>query len=177
MQDLRAQIEGLYFKNFGGKTCKKFSGSLTVELIRQRLKKSGIPVSPRDVFIKGLGIEIDLVIPRPGILPAYNVIYNPEDVTAALEVKYRGAFGSQALDNTKANFQRIQQLDKRIQCIYVTVVETIGYKWAVTRKNLGFPAYTLYWYSNKTQEYRPSEDWEKLVNRLTQAIRNLQESA
>ena len=177
MQDLRTQIEYLYSENFGEATCKKFSGTLTVELIRQRLRKNGIPVSPRDVFIKGLGIEIDLLIPRPGILPAYNVIYRPEDVIAALEVKYRGAFGSQALENTKANFERIKQLDKRVQCIYVTVVETIGYKWAVTRKNLGFPAYTLYWYSNKTQEYRRSKDWEKLVDRLTQTIRNSQERA
>lgn len=173
MKDLRTQIEDIYFENFGGETCKKFSGTLTVELIRQRLKKSGIPVSPRDVFIKGLGIEIDLVIPRPGTLPAHNIIYNPEDVVAALEVKYRGAFSSQALDNTKANFQRIKQVDKRIQCIYVAVVETRGYKWAVTRKNLGFPAYTLYWYSNKTHEHQPSRDWEKLVNRLAQAIKNL----
>jgi len=34
--------------------CKKFSGTLTVETIRNALKEKGIFTSPRDVFIEGL---------------------------------------------------------------------------------------------------------------------------
>jgi len=169
MNNLREEIERIYNKAYP-EFCKKFSGALTVELIRDHLKREGIPVSPRDVFIKGLPLEIDLIIPRQNIRPAYNLLYKPENVVAVLEIKYRGAFGSQALENIKANFQRIRQFGKHIRCIYVTVIETRGYRWAVTRKNLGFPAYTLFWYSNKNQEYTQSNDWENLTAYLTQAI-------
>jgi hypothetical protein len=90
---------------------------------------------------------------------------------AVLEVKYRGSFGPDALERTRANFQRIKQFDSQIPCFYVTVIETRGYKWAVYRKNLGFPAYTLYWWSNKRKVYTESRDWDNLVSRLASIVK------
>ena len=174
MKDLRSQIEKIYEDNFD-ETCRKFSGALTVELIRQRLKKIGIPVSPRDVFIKGVPIEIDLLIPKPGARPGHNIIYEPEDVVAVLEIKYRGAFSREARDATRDNFRKIKRHNERIQCIYLAVTETRGYKWAVYQKDLGFPAYTLNWWSNTTKKHTQSRGWDKLVDRLSQAIKKYDE--
>ncbi len=169
MGDLREQIERIYEEAFPEEVCRKFSGALTIELIRKRLKERGIPVSPRDMFIQGLPLEIDLIIPKRSSRLVHNVLYRPEDVAAVLEIKYRGSFGSDALERTRANFQRIRQFSRQIQCFYVAVIETRGYKWAVYRKNLGFPAYTLYWWSNKSKVYAESKDWDKLVSRLASA--------
>ena len=169
MRDLLQEHKTVYCKTFEETYCKKFSGALAVELIRHDLKRAGIPVSPRDVFIKGVDIEIDLVIPKRGARPKYNLVYRPEDVVAALEVKYRGVFDNQGIDRIRANFHRIQRSNRQIQCLYVTVTETKGYKGAVYSTKLGYPAYTLYWYSDRTKEHRASGDWVKLLNRLAQA--------
>ena len=170
MGNLREEIERIYEEAFPDEVCRKFSGALTVELIRKRLKASGIPVSPRDVFIHGLPLEIDLIIPRRNSRLVHNILYRSEDIAAVLEIKYRGSFGSDALERTRANFQRIRQFSSQIQCFYVAVIETKGYKWAVYRKNLGFPAHTLYWWSNKSKVYTESKDWNKLVLRLASLI-------
>ncbi len=53
-------------QDFGVKS-KKFSGALTVELVREALLKEGFNVSERDVFIKGFPVEIDLLISKKGI--------------------------------------------------------------------------------------------------------------
>lgn len=83
-----------------------------------------------------------------------------------LEIKYRGAFGSQSLDTTRANFKLIKAKVKHVECIYLTIIETRGYKWAVYKNKLGFRAFTLYWWSNARREYQESSDWQKLVSLL-----------
>ena len=67
MNDFQLLHEIYYPKAVGfGVKCSKFTGALTIEVLRLHLKRNGIPVSRRDVFIKGVGIEVDLIIPRPG---------------------------------------------------------------------------------------------------------------
>jgi hypothetical protein len=161
--NLREEIESIYENTYPDSYVKKFSGALTVELIRRALKRRGIPVSKRDVFIENVPIEIDLIIPKKSARPKFDLIYKPSDVLAVLEIKYRGAFGSQGLESTQSNFRRIKQKLANVECIYLTVVETRGYKWAVYRKNLGFRAYTLFWWSDSRKDYFESRDWAKLV--------------
>jgi hypothetical protein len=46
--------------------CGKFGGAATVEIVKHGLSKEGISTSARDVFIKGVPLEIDLLVPRRG---------------------------------------------------------------------------------------------------------------
>jgi len=148
-----------------GVKCSKYAGAITVEFIRLALREHGISASPRDVFIKGVPIEIDLLVPRAGTSPENGILYRPEDVFIALEIKNSGAFGEETSRRIKKNFMTIQQHGEQIDCFYVTLAEREGYKWAITEGNLGFPAYTLFWYSGsgKNRRYEPSGDWQRLI--------------
>jgi hypothetical protein len=165
---LLERLEQTYDTAFEEVYCQKFSGALSVELIRHHLLKHGIPVSQRDVFIKNIPIEIDLVIPRRGASAKHRLLYEPDDVVAALEIKYRGAVGAKTLQTTRQNFKRITQDYKHIQCIYIAVNETATYKYAVRSASLGFPAYTLVWY--RGQKQTASTDWNRLIKRLSKAL-------
>jgi hypothetical protein len=155
-------------KDFGVK-CKKFSGALTIELFKHALENAGIIVSPRDIFIKGLDVEIDLAILKKGRRPKYETFFEPEDVLAALEIKAMGSFGENTITQTRDNFKLIHSINDNIYCAYVTLTERKGFKWAVTPENLGFPAYTLFWHKgNNVENAEPSGDYMSLVNKLQQ---------
>jgi hypothetical protein len=154
-------------KNFGAK-CSKHSGAVTVELIRHALKKHGIETSSRDVYIKGVPIEIDFLVVKLGVVPEHGLIYQPEDVLAAFEIKNSGTFGEKAVGSIKRCFSLIKQSNPKIYCAYVTIAERQSYKWAVREENLGSPAYTLFWHSGSDKKIRhePTGDWQRLVNDL-----------
>lgn len=161
-------------KNFGSR-CRKFAGTITVEIIKGALEKHGILASPRDVFIKGLPIEIDLLVPKRDIAPEHGILYDPQDVLAVLEIKNYGSFGESTINTIKKSFQRINQLNKEIYCAYVTLTERKDYKWAISRENIGFPSYTLFWHygSGKNFKIEPSGDWEKLVDDINRIVRGI----
>ena len=50
----------------------KFAGAATVEIVKQALADEELPTSVRDVFVKGLPVEWDLVVPRPLAQPLLN---------------------------------------------------------------------------------------------------------
>ncbi len=52
--------------------CNKFEGHLAVETLKQALADEGIASSARDVFVKGVPVELDLLIPRIGASPLFN---------------------------------------------------------------------------------------------------------
>ncbi|MCJ7457966.1 MAG: hypothetical protein MUP17_03115 [candidate division Zixibacteria bacterium] len=156
--------------NFG--TCAKFAGAVTVEIIKEALEKHGISTSPRDVFIKGIPIEIDLLIPKRGVLPKHGILYEPQDVLVVLEIKNRGSFGKETINNIKGNYHRIKQINKKITCVYVTLSERKGFPDRVTRKNTGFYSYTLFWHSGSGKNFKndPTDDWQKLLEKLNEII-------
>jgi len=158
-------------KNFGAK-CSKHSGAASVELIRHALKKHGIETSSRDVFIKNVPVEIDFLISKPGIVPEYGLLYQPNDVLVAFEIKNAGSFGQLTIENTKQCFSLIKASNPKILCAYVTIAERRSYKWAVHEENLGSPAYTLFWHSGSGLKLRhePSGDWQRLINDLRKLI-------
>jgi len=56
-----------------------------VEVIRQALLDDGIPVSSRDVFIRGIPIEFDLIVPRHDASPpADRILY---EATLSLQLQ------------------------------------------------------------------------------------------
>lgn len=159
-------------KNFGAK-CAKFAGAITVEIIKYAFENHGILTSPREVFIKGLPIEVDLLIPKRGVVPEHGILYKPQDVLVVLEIKNYGSFGESTINSIKKNFGLISQLNKEIYCAYVTLTERKEYKWAISRENIGFPSYTLFWHygSGKNFKIEPTGDWKKLLDDINKIIK------
>lgn len=159
-------------KNRFGEPCSKYSGAMTVEMFKAALEDHGIAASPRDVFIKGLPIEIDLVIAKPRVMPDYGLIYRARDVVVALEIKLAGSFGENGLHYIKHCFEEIKKVNPEIHCLYLTLMERKSYRWAVSEKNLGYPAYTLFWHSSseKNRTYESTGDWNKLTDHLKRII-------
>lgn len=148
--------------------CKKFSGAVTAQLLKQALEEHGIPSSARDVFIKEVPVEIDLLISKRGTTPEHGLLYRAEDVLVVFEVKNAGSFGESTIEKTGIDFQLVGASNPRIKCVYVTLTERRGYKWTVTEKNLGHPVYTLFWYrgSSVNRVDEASGDFRRLLDFL-----------
>lgn len=156
-------------KAFGTK-CGKYSGSLTTEIIRQALKDTGALVSARDVFIRGLPIEIDLIIHRRGITPENSLLYEPQDVLVTIEVKNSGSFGDKTIQVIRQNCEAIRQANNKIRCCYLTLSERKGYKWAISEANSGCESYTLFWHSGSGAKRldQPTGDWSRFLRNMRQ---------
>ena len=157
-------------REFGPK-CAKFSGAIAAEYVRAQLRNEGIAVSSPDVFIKGLPIELDLIVPRKGTIPRLGVLYESADVRAVLEVKNCGCFGEQAVKSVRTTFKRIRKRLPGVTCIYVTLEERPTYKCVVTDTDVGAPACTLAWHKDTNGPYWPTTDWRRLVSLLHKASR------
>ena len=149
-------------EQFGPK-CGKYAGAVTVEVFRGALMSIGHSVSPRDSFIRGIPIEVDMLIVRPDASPQHNCLYEPSDVLAAVEVKNYGSFGDATIAATKANFDRIRG-ETGVRCCYVTLAERRGFKWAITSENIGYPAFTLFTHTgSKNVQYHETGDWTRFI--------------
>jgi hypothetical protein len=125
--------------------CNKFAGAAATEILKEALASEGIPTSVRDVFINGLPIEWDLVVPRPHATPALNgLLYEPADVACALEIKLSGLHSQEDVPRMSRNFELAKSLG--VSCIYVTIGERESYRYRASSENLGFPAFTLMWH-------------------------------
>lgn len=89
-------------------------------------------------------MEIDLIIPKEGVMPSNGILYEPEDVLVAIEIKNQGSFGEKTQNRIRSNSERITKSNSKIKCYYVTLTENNRYKWAITDANVGFPTYTLF---------------------------------
>jgi len=154
-------------KDFGRK-CSKYAGAVCAELIKHSLSCHGITVSARDVFIDGVPIEVDLLIARNGVVPKHGLLYLPEDVRVVLEIKNSGVFEQGAISKIKHNFDAVRERNSAIACVYVTVGELKGYRYAVTTETLGYPAYTLFWQnsSQHNRKYEVTGQWDGLITEL-----------
>jgi len=148
-----------------GKKCAKYTGAITVELIRRALQDHGLRVSPRDVFILGVPIEIDLLIPKWKAEPRDCLLYTPADVLAVIEVKNRGSFGNATIQKIRNDFRAIREANPLIQCCYLTLSERKGYRWTVTDENCDADAYTMFWHSGgrKNETHDSTGDWDRFV--------------
>ena len=155
-------------ESFGLK-CAKYCGALTTEIIRQVLKNSGVRVSARDVFIRGLPMEIDLLIYKEGVIPENGILFEPDDVLATIEVKNAGSFGDKTIQTLKNNSDAIRKANGRIKCCYITLSERKGYKWAISDGNSACETYTLFWYSGSGAKRNdlPTGDWNRFLNNMS----------
>ena len=151
-----------------GVKCHKYTGALTVEFLRSAFAQYGIPTSHRDVFIKGVPVEIDIIIPKIAAVPAHGICYEADDVLAAIEVKSSGTFNKTTGENLRSCFNQIRGRSPSIWCAYVTLMERENFIHKITSDNLGFPAYTLFWHteSKRNPQYAATGDWTGLITEL-----------
>lgn len=152
-----------------GRKCGKYAGAVTVEVIRGAIRDTGYHVSPRDSFIRGVPIEIDLLVVRPGVEPHFGCLYEPSDVLVAFEIKNSGSYGKSGVETIRANFEEIRKANASIRCCYVTLTERETYKWRVSNDNLGYPyrAFTMLWHKDsKNIDIRDTGDWQNLIEWL-----------
>ena len=96
-----------------------------MEVLKSHLGKIGFSLSNWDVFIKGVGSEIDLLVIRKAATPQYDLIYEPHDVIAAFEVKKRGSYGEEGTSNIRTTFDKIKSINPNIFCCYIALLERV----------------------------------------------------
>lgn len=154
-------------ESFGTK-CPKFAGAATVEILRDALTAASIPTSPRDVFVRGIPVEIDLIIPRTQQPPSLRLLYEPEQVAVAVEVKNSGSFGEGALRKVASDFKRLAEAG--IRYVYVTFKERRDYRWAASTERLRFPCFTLALHRATGGPYEMTGEWDALVAHLRSLV-------
>ena len=173
MNDTDLLNDFLKAKEAFGTKCSKYLGSLCVELVRKALAEEGIEVSRRDCFIRGIPVEIDLLIPRQGAVAQHGILYEAKDVLIVLEIKAHGAYGKEAVSSIRKNFIAIQEKHKSIQCFYVTLMERKGYKWSITEERLGLPAYTLFFYTGNQEDCKSTGDWQRILSEINTRMKDV----
>lgn len=153
-----------------GRNITKFIGALTVEVLRENLVKEGLGVSDRDVFIKGVPNEIDLMILKNKEKPEHRLIYNPSQVAAVLEIKFSGIFNKEEIPRIQEFFSSVRKVNENIKCIYLVVSENTNFKYFPEEKKLGDYSFLLFERetSNLEEEFENGEikatnDWSKLL--------------
>jgi len=155
-------------KGFQSK-CRKFSGAVAAELLKRALEDEGVLTSARDVFIRGVPLELDLVIPYSGQEPTLDLLYEPEQVALALEVKKSGSFGERTLQAIHSNFEELGKFN--VKCAYVTLEERKSYRHKATKENLGgHECFTLAWHKASDGPVEDTNDWNRLLTFIRSRI-------
>ena len=157
--------------DFGDCYPKKFGGAAAIEILRAELREEGILTSGRDVYVKGLSSEVDLLVPKKDAEPWLELLYEPREIAIALEVKKTGTYAESGRDKIKDDFARLDKLG--VKCAYVTFEERESYRWRPTQESLGFPCFALAWHKVSDGPLIPTkeeEDWEAFVRFLRREI-------
>jgi hypothetical protein len=140
--------------------------ALAVEVVRKHLLQEGFPVSERDVFIRGLTPEIDLLLPSKSAKAEHNLVYEPKDVRAVLEIKYSGVYNQQVIPRLQECFDTIKSKCPDAYFACVVIHEREGFRYAAKTEDLGYPVYTLHWWSGDRKNARDTGEWETLIKDL-----------
>ena len=133
-EEIRTQNEALaaeFKESCGhGGAVRGFSGSLTVEMLRAEFVRNGIAVSHRNVFVRGIRSECDLLVVKPKTRPKYEILYEPDDVLAVLEIKNRGIIskGDTEIKKLRQRFDAVVGKHPQIRCVYIALKESPSYK-------------------------------------------------
>ena len=155
-------------KDFGSNPPNKFGGAAAIEILRAALARKKILTSQRDVFVRGVPLEVDLIVPQVGERPSLHLVFTPGQVAVALEVKKGGTFGKPSLKKIRHDFAKLRR--SGICCAYITFEERYSYRWKATEKNIGAPCFTLAWHKYTDGPLEPTGDWERFVAFLRKAI-------
>lgn len=150
-------------KRLGFKS-KKFSGQIVVELLSQVIINQGhLLCSKPNSFISGVPIEIDLLIIHPSAKPVLNVLYRPEEVIAAIEVKKSGLIGAKADKKVDSDFHRIGcSSDNKIKTFYVSLTEDQNKTTELERSDRNF----VFFKRGKQGKLSSTGDYDKFLTML-----------
>ena len=152
--------------SFGVKS-NKFSGALMIEVLKSHLERNGFSLSNRNVFIKGVKSEIDLMVVLKNAKPQHDIIYEPTDVIAAFEVKRSGSYGERDVHKIRNIFDNIIDKNPQIFCCYITLKERKNYKYKITSGNLSYQVYTLFFYEKDGEALKNNEgEWDNFLEKL-----------
>jgi len=143
--------------------CRKYNGALAVELLKRALAEEGIATSGRDSYVRSLDIEWDLLVLGNDAKPQFNLLYEPEQVKVALEVKLSGVIGKTMM-MTRSNFERARAVG--VECCYVSFCDRQNS--AATTQKLGFPCFNLTWSHGPNRPREDSLQWPALLRFLRQ---------
>ena len=157
--------------------CNKFVGAVAIEILKEEFVKLKLNMSNRDVFIEGVPNELDLLVAKPGRDPEKCLVYQPDDVLAVLEIRFRGSYGRDRKGRTPAEklktvFDSVYKANNVIQCFYVTISENSRHKYRMTEENLRHNCFELFTRDTDLEtalEKRiltPTGDWRKLTQTL-----------
>jgi hypothetical protein len=158
---------------FGAGSAKlrtKLTGALAAEVVRQHLRLDGFPVSQRNVFIRGLPSELDLLVTSPGAQPEHDLIYEPTDVRAVLEIKYSGIYDRDVVPRLRECFAMVRSKCERVFCACVVIYERKGFRFAANATDLGDPVYTLHWWTGQRENAEDTGEWSNLIHDLSSHI-------
>ncbi len=168
IREIQAVVET--FNTIPSQKRTKLTGALAVQVIRKHLQTANIPVSHRDVFIAGIPTEFDLLIPVAKAQAKYDLVYEPCDVVAALEVKFSGVYDRQVVPKLKTQFDAVTGKHPHIKCHMVIVFENEHYKHKATTADLGYPVHTLHWTTPKRDTFKATGAWESLLEDLRRSV-------
>ena len=153
---------------FGQSCPTKFGGAAAIEILRAALLEEGIAASRRDVFIREVPCEIDLLIPRTNATPWMELVFEPEQVVIALEVKKSGSYLAGGLDKIKKDCALIKQAG--VEYAYISFEDRENYKYRPTEDKVGCRCFNLTWHVDTDKELIPRQDWEEFVAFLKKTI-------
>ena len=159
--------------NVSARQRTKFTGALTVEIVRDHLIKMGLPVSSRDIYIRGYSSEFDLAVVRDNTEPIYGILYEPKDVAAIIEVKYSGVYSKEVPETIKLLFDGVRKCNPHIVCVYLSVCENPSFKYRIMSKTLGHPAFTLYWVNRSDEILKKGDSFDSFAASLRNALQQL----
>jgi hypothetical protein len=160
-------------EDFGSGVARKFAGAAAVEILRGELRREGITTSARDVYARGVNFEIDVVVPKTNAKPRLGLLYEPQEVVVALEVKKTGSFGKPCVDKVKHDFEQLSKIG--VKCAYLTFEERKTYKWRLIEEPGAFRVFNIAWHVNSGGKLRlepaeATENWEAFVGFLRKTI-------
>jgi hypothetical protein len=155
-------------RDFGKEYPKKYGGAVAVEILRKALQEEGIITSKRDVFVRGISCEFDLIIPLIREHGWMDLLYEPNQVLIALEVKKTGTFAKSGRDNIKKTCDLLKTAG--IKYAYVSFEERENYKYRPTKEICGCECFNLAWHKQSDGPLEDTGDWQRLVGYLRQVI-------
>jgi len=153
LKNLKSAEKSLKFND------RQFSGAVCVNLLREILKENGLFTSEKDVFIKDIPIEVDLLIVKPNSKPLFNILWNPEDVIAAFEVKKSGTFTEDGTIKTNSDFSRIRSYHPHIKLFFISISEIRNKIASIERSDDSFT-----FFLRRNGKYSETGDYERFLS-------------
>lgn len=142
-----------------GFSSRQFSGAICVSLLKELINSQGLSTSEKDVFIKDVPIEFDLLIVKPNSKPLHGLLWNPDNVIAALEVKKSGTISEDGIVKTNSDFGRLRTYHPHIKLFFITFSEIRSKVAVIKRSDDSFT-----FFIRRNGKYSDTGDYERFLS-------------